>query len=82
MIQQPVVLVDFCINSNAKIPIIRPAADLRSDEICRVKNRLTGRFFRISRGKRNKPLEGSAVEEICLDKTGGLGAGLWLFDQD
>jgi hypothetical protein len=43
-IRQPVAYVDFCANSNAKIPIIRPAANFRFGGICRVKNRLIGFF--------------------------------------
>jgi hypothetical protein len=33
----PVALVDFYINSNAKIPINRRVADLLSNGVCRVK---------------------------------------------
>jgi hypothetical protein len=43
--RQPVVLVDICATSTAKIPIIRRAANRRFDEVCRVKDRLIGDFL-------------------------------------
>jgi hypothetical protein len=42
--RQPVALVDFYAICNAKIPIIRRAANLRLDAVCRVKNRLMAVF--------------------------------------
>jgi hypothetical protein len=47
--QQPVALVDFCVTSNAKIPIIGAArtegsTNLRFEGVCRVKNHLIGDF--------------------------------------
>jgi hypothetical protein len=43
---QPVALVDFCATGTAKIPIIRRAANLWFDGVCKLKNRLIGAFFR------------------------------------
>jgi hypothetical protein len=45
--------VDFCVISNAKIPIVRYAANLWFDAVCRVRNGIR-RFFGISCAKRNK----------------------------
>jgi hypothetical protein len=47
--------VDFCVNSNAKIPINQRAADLQSDGDCRVKNRQIGDFRGFKREAQQTP---------------------------